>query len=71
MSRKRPAEAVATVRVGDTVVRHPLTILEPGQAKNAKDITMKGEVVYIHPRGKFHVVEFAGGIRESFVGIMR
>lgn len=72
MSRKSPAEAAATVRVGERVTRYPLTILAPSETlggKNAK--AMQGRVVYVHPRGKYHVVEFTGGIRESFAGIMR
>lgn len=35
---------------------------------------MEGRVVYIHPRGRFHTVEFptmGGPVRESFAGILR
>ena len=35
---------------------------------------MEGRVVYIHPRGRFHTVEFptmGGPVRESFAGIMK
>jgi len=33
----------------------------------------KGKVVYIHPKGRYHVVEFAcetGTIREAFQGVI-
>ena len=35
---------------------------------------MEGRVSYIHPKGRFHTVEFStmgGPVRESFAGIMR
>lgn len=35
---------------------------------------MEGRVIYIHPKGRFHTVEFStmgGPVRESFAGIMR
>lgn len=35
---------------------------------------MEGRVIYIHPKGRFHAVEFStmgGPVRESFAGIMR
>lgn len=69
MSRNRAGETVATVRVGDTVTRCPVTLQEPGKAKNALSKAMKGTVVYVHPEAKFHVVEFAGGVREAFDGV--
>lgn len=71
MSRNRHAEAVATVRVGDKVVRHPLTILSKSESTEGSLVAMRGTVIYIHPRGRFHVVRFDRGIRESFMGIMR
>ena len=71
MSQNRHAEAVATVRVGDKVVRHPYTMLEKSEQKEGSSVTLRGTVIYIHPRGRFHVVEFPKGIRESFEGILR
>ena len=35
---------------------------------------MRGKVVYVHPKGRFHIVEFmtgGGPIRESFHGVER
>lgn len=72
MSRKRTAEPAGPVRVGDRVTRHPLTILAPSESmfgRNAKDL--QGRVVYVHPRGRYHVVLFDGGIRECFPGVGR
>ena len=40
-----------------------------GDAKNAQ--TMRGAVVWVHPAGRFHVVEFEKGVRESFMGVRR
>lgn len=57
------------VRVGDTVIRRPLFTAK-------KDITkarpMSGTVVYVHPKGRYHTVEFRKGsqpIKESFAGV--
>ena len=46
-----------TVHIGDRVSRKPQTFPKnidatPGEAM------MEGVVVYVHPRGRFHVVEF-------------
>ena len=35
---------------------------------------VRGRVVYIHPKSRFHVVEFGEGataVRESFMGVQR
>lgn len=57
------------VEVGDLVRRHPQTF------DLHKDFErMEGRVVYVHPLGRFHVVEFPGrlgAIRESFFGVSR
>ena len=49
--------------VGETVIRRPATF---GRGR------MKGRVVYVHPAGRFHVVEFelprGGTLRECFAG---
>ncbi len=78
-----------TVKLGDTVERIPVTIavreeelLSPiPKKKRAKapapppvKRTMKGTVVYIHPKGRYHTVAFrtpGGVIRESFLGVER
>lgn len=63
------------VKVGDKVVRTPKTIAELARPGSVEMITkpMKGEVIYVHPKGRFHTVEFtnAWGIkmRESFDGV--
>lgn len=63
------------VHVGDKVTRIPRTIAElaePGSSALVRK-PMKGEVIYVHPKGRFHVVEFtnAHGItmRETFWGV--
>ena len=63
------------MQVGDRVTRAPETFLEGQELKareHAKPRAMTGRVVYIHPRGRYHVVEFevAGHrVRESFKGV--
>lgn len=61
------------VRIGDTVTRKPLTIGDYDEKmRKHTDKPMRGKVVYVHPLGRFHTVEFmtAGGpLRESFMGV--
>ena len=54
------------VWVGDTVRRRPVSFSD-SDAKNAR--LLHGVVVYVHPAGRFHVVEFEKGVRESFMGV--
>lgn len=59
------------VKLGEPVRRIPIT-LSCTVDKSARP--MEGRVVYIHPKGRFHTVEFStmgGPIRESFSGIMK
>ncbi len=59
------------MRVGDKVVRTPLTFGECIDGQKDARRSMTGRVVYIHPRGRYHTVEFAlrgGTVRESFLG---
>lgn len=57
-----------TVRLGDTVVRCPITIYDSDkEVKKSKS----GTVVYIHPQRRFHTVQFGKGLRESFLGVER
>lgn len=56
------------IRVGDVVYRKPISFSD-SDAKNAQ--TMCGTVVWVHPTGRFHVVEFEKGVRESFMGVQR
>lgn len=59
------------VQIGDTVQRRPRTL---GTDKELPGL-LSGEVVYIHPFGRFHTVLFrfsnGAAVRESFHGIER
>ena len=68
MIGKQMAKNSYLVRIGDVVQRRPVSFSD-GDAKNAR--TMRGTVVYVHPTGRFHVVEFEKGVRESFAGVRR
>lgn len=61
------------VQIGDSVVRKPVTFSRYDEdLKKHTQAAMRGKVVYVHPQGRFHTVEFmtAGGpIRESFKGV--
>lgn len=59
------------VQLGERVRRIPGT-LRCAVDKSARP--MEGKVVYIHPKGRFHTVEFqtmGGPVRESFMGLMK
>lgn len=57
------------VSVGDRVLRTPRTFSKPGRKTDGHERTqMKGTVVYVHPKGWFHLVEFAEGLKECFHG---
>lgn len=64
-----------TVQVGDRVMRRPQTFGKKKDAITGETEPMRGTVVvYVHPKGRFHTVEFAtdgGAIRESFLGVWR
>lgn len=66
----KPRTAVhRPLQVGDTVTRRPYFAADG--SSRAKE-PVKGTVVYIHPKGRFHVVEFGEGknaVRESFCGV--
>lgn len=57
------------VQMGDRVKRKPVTFSD----SDGKDAGwMVGRVVWIHPLGRFHVVEFGEerrAVRESFMGV--
>lgn len=61
------------MKLGDPVLRTPETFYDsdPKEGKaNRHPIT--GEVIYIHPKGRYHTVEFetrGGKLRESFQGV--
>lgn len=59
------------VQVGDMVKRKPI-IFSDSDRKYAG--WMWGRVIWIHPLGRFHVVEFGEGrraVRESFMGVRK
>ena len=56
------------MHVGQTMVCRPFN-LDPDIRYSAPSVLVKpqsGRIVYIHPRGRYLVVEFGGRIRESF-----
>ena len=56
---------------GDTVQRRPITFTDSTSVDTGKKL-WSGTVVYVHPLGRFHVVEFGEGrraVRESFFGV--
>lgn len=62
----------ARLEVGAEVVRTPQTFYEADAKGKAEHRPMWGRVVYIHPRGLFHTVEFqtrGGAVKESFQGV--
>lgn len=63
------------VKIGDIVVRKPETFNRYDEEKKKHiNAPMRGKVVYVHPKGRFHIVEFmtgGGPIRESFHGVER
>lgn len=63
------------LKIGQKVTRTPKTIESMGAGdKRAVGCVLSarptsGIVVYIHPKGRFHVVEFKHGLRETFDGV--
>lgn len=69
---ERPIYVGPPVKVGDVVTRRSVSLSDHSTTweKRAKEMT--GIVVYIHPKGRFHTVEFncRGNIlRECFCGV--
>jgi len=61
------------VHIGDIVTRCPITITDKLDAYRGV-ARCKGKVIWIHPKGRFHVVEFGEGActaRESFIGVSK
>ena len=59
------------ITLGERVRRKAITMCGT-DCKSPRVI--EGNVVYIHPKGRFHVVEFTtrgGPVRESFAGITK
>lgn len=44
------------MKIGQKVTRYPVSFSEPDGKKGQKPVT--GTVVYIHPLGRFHIVQF-------------
>lgn len=60
------------MEIGENVTRTPKTIVGEGKKGKQMEMPMRGRVVYIHPRGRYHVVEFqlrGGPVREAFPGV--
>lgn len=58
---------MSPVQVGDEVARRPVTLTG---LDTKQTLRMRGQVVWVHPAGRFHVVEFetpGGPLRESFM----
>lgn len=59
-------------KVGDKVERYPITFTGDYDKPGKKKRKITGTVVYVHPQGRYHIVEFAvsgGAIREGFIGV--
>ena len=60
-------------RVGQEVIRTPKTIGVMPEGKNfayaLESRPMKGKVVFVHSKRRFHVVQFESGLRETFDGV--
>lgn len=61
------------VRVGDKVRRMSEILSQRDEEKRSVRRTMTGRVVWVHPKRRFHLVEFelpSGGlVRECFQGV--
>lgn len=60
------------MRVGDKVLRCPETFFERENDGKSPKRPIKGVVVYVHPQGRYHTVEFdlmGGKVQESFMGV--
>lgn len=59
------------MKIGEKVLRYPVTIFEREGVGHSPMRPLSGRVVYIHPKGRYHTVEFnlpGGKARESFRG---
>ena len=60
------------MRIGQKVVRYLETSMDREGDRNSPKKPMCGKVIYIHPEGRYHTVEFdlpGGKVRESFQGV--
>lgn len=51
------------IKLGDRIKVKPVTFDVPGKDGKAKEIP--GTVVYIHPEGRYCILEFEVGLRET------
>ena len=59
------------MKLGEKVVRMPETFRDYGEESRTPR-AVAGRVTYIHPKGRFHMVEFetpSGALRECFLGV--
>lgn len=59
------------MKLGEKVVRMPETFRDYGE-ESWTPRAVAGRVTYIHPKGRFHMVEFetpGGALRECFLGV--
>lgn len=60
------------MKLGQKVMRVPETFTDTGEDRKSVKRPMVGRVVYIHPQGRYHTVEFelgGGTVRERFLGV--
>lgn len=59
------------MKLGEKVVRMPETFRDYGEESRTPR-AVAGRATYIHPKGRFHMVEFetpGGALRECFLGV--
>lgn len=59
------------MKLGEKVVRMPETFRDYGEESRTPR-AVAGRITYIHPKGRFHMVEFetpGGALRECFLGV--
>lgn len=60
------------MKIGQKVRRVPLSLTQTTDSGKQEHRPMTGKVVYIHPRKRYHLVEFetwGGTVRECFQGV--
>lgn len=66
--KARSSKIKHLLEAGDTVRRRPISFSD-SDAKNTR--LLRGTVIWVHPAGRFHVVEFEKSVRESFMGVQK